>query len=154
MKIYIAKNNLEYKYCFEFIKNMWLEEFDINFEEYLEQRYKKFLESDIYYIKENWKIIAVIQLKKWFNFENWVNFEKNNYFIWRLWVDKKFRKKWYWTELINFWINKIKNTKIKTIYIWAEINNINYYSKFGFKKLSNKQKKAWNTSLVYMEKRM
>ena len=155
MKINIATSERQYKECFEFIKNLWKDEFEIDFELNLEKQYQSFIKSNIYFIKENSKIIALIQLakvKKWYKTKDWITPKEDCYFLWRIWVSKDFRTKWYWTELIKFWIEKIKKEWIKLIYLSSEINNINYYSKFWFKKISDKERKVWNTSAIYMKK--
>ena len=154
MKINIATSENEYKECFEFIKKLWKDEFEINFELNLEKQYQSFIKSNIYFIKENSKIISIIQLakvKKWFKTKEWIIPKKDCYFLWRIWVLNTYRNKWYWTNLINFWLNKIKQEWIKLIYLSSEINNIDYYYKFWFRKISNKERKIWNTSAVYME---
>lgn len=157
MEIKIANKETEYKECFEFIKKMWKDEFEINFEIRLEEQYKSFLKSNIYYVKENWKIIWIIQLakiKKWFKTKDWIIPKEDCYFLWRIWILKDFRKKWYWSKLINYSIEKIKQEWIKLIYLSSEINKIDYYSKFWFKKISGKERVIWNTIAVHMEKNL
>ena len=155
MNINTAKNRNEYKLCFDFIKKLWKDEFEIDFNLNLKKQYQSFLNSDIYFIEENWKIIAIIQLakvEKWFKTKDWIIPEKDCYFLWRIWVSKKYRNIWHWSKLINFWIEKIKKGWIKLIYLSSEINNIKYYFIFWFKKVSDEAKKVWNTSAIYMKK--
>lgn len=154
MEIKIANSEVEYKECFEFIKKMWKQEFDINFELRLEEQYQSFLKSNVYYIKENCKLIWIIQLakvKKWQKTKDWIIPKEDCYFLWRLWILKSFRKKWYWSKLINYSIEKIKQEWIKLIYLSSEINNIDYYFKFWFEKISGKERIIWNTIAVQME---
>ncbi len=157
MEIKIAKSETEYKECFEFIKNIWKNEFKIDFETRLEEQYKSFLNSNIYYIKKNWKLVWIIQLakiNKWQKTKDWITPKKDCYFLWRIWISEEFRKKWYWSKLINCSIEKIKQEWIKLIYLSSEINNIDYYSKFWFKKISGKERIIWNTIAVHMEKNL
>lgn len=156
MEIKKANIEIEYKECFEFIKNIWKDEFEIDFDLNLEKQYQSFIKSDIYFIEEKWKIIAIIQLtkvEKWFKLKDWFIPKNDCYFLWRIWVLKEYRNKWYWSKLIKYWINQIENTWIKTIYTLSEINNINYYSNFWFKKINDNIKNVWNTNGVYMERK-
>lgn len=157
MEIKIAKSETEYKECFKFIKKMWKDEFEIDFELRLEDQYQSFFKSNVYYIKKNWKLVWIIQLakiNKWQKTKDWITPKNDCYFLWRIWVLKEYRNKWYWTKLINYSIKKIKQEWIKLIYLSSEINNINYYSKFWFNKISGKERIIWNTIAVHMEKNL
>lgn len=154
MQISIAKEITEFKECFNFIKTLWKDEFEIDFNLDLENKYQDFLNSNIYFIREKWIIIAIIQLfkiKKWYKTKDWITPKEDCYFLGRIWISKEYRNMWYWSKLINFWIKEVKKEWIKLIYLSSAINNIDYYSKFWFQKIWNKIKKAWNTSAIHMK---
>ncbi|MCP4523555.1 MAG: GNAT family N-acetyltransferase [Candidatus Gracilibacteria bacterium] len=157
MEISIANSETENKECFQFIKNMWKIEFNIDLKLGLDEQYQSFLKSNVYYIKGNGKLLGVIQLakiKKGEETKDGIIPKEDCYFLWRVGILKESRKKGYGTKLIKYSIEKIKQEGIKLVYLSSEIRNISYYSKFGFSVISGKEKIIGNTIAVHMEKKL
>lgn len=153
MKIKKAKSKKEFEKNFLFIKKIWKELFEIDFDKKIEKQRSDFYNSIILYIEEEWEIISssqMIKVEKWYKLTNWIILEKEAYILWRIATLEKYRWKWLWTKLINFLLETAKKENIEDFYIPSELWNINYYANFWFETFW-KSIKLGNSEYIYMK---
>lgn len=132
-----AKSLDEKNKCIQFYQNIWPDDL----EKQVDIQY--FLESDIFYIEVNNKIICCIELfkkdktdeyyKNRYDFDAIKNIsEKSFIYLSRLATHKDFRNKWYAWKLLDYVIKKYSDQWIKNIYTTLEDYNFDFYKKFSF----------------------
>lgn len=132
-----AKSLNEKRKCIQFYQNIWSDDL----EKQVDIEY--FLESDIFYIEVNKKIIACIEVfikknnheyyKNRYDFAAIKKISKENFvYISRLATHKNFRNKWYAWKLLSYIIKIYEQQWIKNIYTTLEDYNFDFYKKFSF----------------------
>jgi predicted acetyltransferase len=96
-----------------------------NFEEFL-----RIIEKDIYnspwvnahffFLSDGKEIVWAIQIRHHINHPNLI---EKWWHIW-YWIAPKFRRKWYWTKILELWLIEAKKLWIKRVMIWCNPNNI------------------------------
>ena len=153
MKITTVHSQSEIDQCFDFLKAIWKEEFEIDWNLELEEKKKEFLISELSYIKSDNKIVSVVQFFKYNKGRPLTSgyVPENDYSIlWRVWTLKEYRWRWFWTALIKQWFEQINNPPHTDIYIPSELWNLEYYRKFWFTEFWDKVDK-WNAQYIYMK---
>lgn len=123
--------------CINFYQKIWSDDLE------KQDDIKYFLESDIFYIEFDKKIIACIEVfiknrnddfyKNRYDFDAIKNISKDHFlYISRLATHKDFRNKWHAWKLLSHIIKIYKQQWIKNIYTTLEDYNFDFYKKFGF----------------------
>ncbi|PZM84797.1 hypothetical protein DLH72_02905 [Candidatus Gracilibacteria bacterium] len=121
MKIKTAKKNSDFEKINIFFGKMWLEEFNLERFDCIEQ-YKS---GKVFFIEQEEKIISAI-----FIFER-----DGNYGIQRFGTLKEFRGKGFGRKVFDKMIKFLKDKKIKNLYVNADIKKQSMYEHLGFKSL-------------------
>lgn len=131
MKIKTAKKNSDFEKINIFFWKMWLEEFNLERFDCIEQ-YKSW---KVFFIEQEEKIISAI-----FIFErDW------NYWIQRFGTLKEFRWKWFGRKVFDKMIKFLKNKNIKNLYVNADIKKQSMYEHLWFKSL-------WEIRMIWENK--
>lgn len=138
---------------FLFLKNIWDKEVNKD----LQKKKEDFLESNMKYCEEDWKIIWCIQYKildkKKLSdksaiipetIDNW------EIFIYRVGVLENQRGKWLWTNMINEVIKESKQKGFPSIIMYWVESAIKLYESLGFQLTGNTCRKWYPQMRIYL----
>lgn len=96
------------------------------------------------YISNDWYFLVWEQWQKIIWYLLWEKLKSQWSIIWSLWIDEKYRWKWFWTQLLKQFEKTVKINWWKWIYLVARANKEKlkqFYKKNGFT--------AWETNIEY-----